>query len=864
MKIVKPMTLGLMHRPYRWRGQSRLLAATLQCFHLGGRVESLLRDNLQWRKIIAQLPTGKPLDELMPKHRGEVLLAGHAYPANGLATTEMTVRMTLAGIDKSVRVIGDREWLYGMLPLRQITSPAPFTSMPLTWDRAFGGARHPGNPQGRGYLPNRLAALIGRNHGSMPNLEAVDEPVRNHNRAYAPVGFGPLDVGWMPRRQWVGTYDSQWHAKGFPGLADDTDPEFFNAAPLDQRIEGLFRGGEPYRLEGLHPQRPVIEGHLPDMRPRVFLHRKGAGTDVVEELPLQFDTVWLFPDADLGVAIHRGEAMTQDAMALDVDALMCAYEHQSDAPRPVQHYGETLAVRMNRDTAARHVFNESQLTPDIDAATRAERAREAQQEQAHRRDAREAREAELQAEFEKQGGLPPSDTPTPTAEPMALQTPTAAAVKRGDFALGPLLDSAHQVAEQARQRAQARREEVLAEYGELPAAAPPEATGSAEAIERAQHGDASLGMLAELADTQPQSPPPIAQLHDLQRRARLASPSATAPVQPLTPEAASAIGHWIVQRVREGESLRGCDLAGANLRGALLSGADLSGALLESSDLSGARLDGANFSEVALTGACLDAADCTSALFDGANLARTRAHRTLFRSASFKGTQAAESDWQDADLSGAQMDQWMASNINLTRADLRGTKLSDCVLLHARGKGSRWARSHWNRIVALGSDFDASEWNDAVLERSVLMECLLTDSHWSNARLVRVQAGGGADWSRADLQRVDADRSSWRDATLIDADLTDGEFRQCDFGGANLAGASLKRSLFYRALFMGSDLSSTQADAADFYQAMCRRADFREADLHGANFMQADCSEAHFEHACLDEVRIEPGRRLPR
>ncbi|GAB3033548.1 DUF2169 domain-containing protein [Oleiagrimonas citrea] len=863
MKIVKPMTLGLMHRPYRWRGRDRLLTATLQFFQLGGRAESLLRDNLQWRKLIDQLPMGRPLDELMPKQRGEVLLTGQAHAAHGLATTEMTVRLTLGEIDKSVRVIGDREWMYGMLPLLQITPPAPFTSMPLRWENAFGGDRHPGNPKGRGYLPKRLAALVGRNHGSMPNLERVGEPVRNHRRVYEPAGFGPLDVSWMPRRQWIGTYDKQWHAKGFPGLADDTDPEFFNAAPLDQRIEGLFQGGESYRLEGMHPQHPVIEGCLPDMRPRVFLHRKGAAADVVEEVPLRFDTVWFFPEVELGVAIHRGEAMTQDSMALDIDALMCAYEHQSDAPRPVQHYGETLAVRMNRDTLARHVFNESQLTPDLDAATQARHAHEEEQERAKKRRARETREADMRAEFEAHGGLPPAEAPQEEEDPVSIQTPSAAALKRGDFDLGPLLDSAQQAAEQARQKAQARREEALAKFGELPEAAPPTAMNEAEALDLAQHGDVALGMLSEIGDTQP-SPPPIAQLEDLQRKARLAAPTPTAPVRPLTSAAATAIGQWIVQRVREGESLRGCDLAGANLRGAILSGADLSGALLESSDLSGARLEGANFSEVALTGACLDAADCTSAMFDGANLARTRARRTVFRSASFKGTQSAESDWQDADLSGAHMDQWTASNINLVRADLRGTRLSDCVLLHARGQGSHWEHSHWERTVALGSDFNASDWSEAALERSVLMECLLTDSRWSGARLIRVQAGGGADWSRADLQRVDADRSSWRDATLLDVDLTDGEFRQCDFSGANLAGSTLQRSLFYRSLFMGSDLGSARAEAADFYQAMCRRADFRDADLHGANFMQADCTEAHFDHACLDEVRLEPGRRLPR
>ena len=96
------------------------------------------------------LPPGKPLDELMPKTRGEVLLAGSAYANNGLATTEQQVRLQLGDIDKRLRVLGDREWLYGLLPLFQISPPVPFTRMPLLWSKAFGGERHPGNPDGCG------------------------------------------------------------------------------------------------------------------------------------------------------------------------------------------------------------------------------------------------------------------------------------------------------------------------------------------------------------------------------------------------------------------------------------------------------------------------------------------------------------------------------------------------------------------------------------------------------------------------------------------------------------------------------------------------------------------------------------------
>ncbi|MET0616275.1 MAG: DUF2169 domain-containing protein [Luteibacter sp.] len=862
MKIVKPMTLGLMHRPYLWRGKHRLLVATVGFFSLGERDGLLLRDNLQWRKVIAQLPHGRPLDELMPKTRGEVLLAGSAYAANGLATTEQSVRLQLGDIDKRLHVFGDRQWAYGLLPLFRVSPPAPFTCMRLDWSRAYGGARHPGNPEGRGYVPNPLAAFFGRNQASMPNVEFPDDPVRGHLRRHTPAGFGALDVGWMPRRRWIGTYGKRWQAESFPGLADDTDPEFFNAAPEDQRIAGHFRGGESYRLEGLHPDRPLIEGALPSYRPRAFVWRKGRPSDAVDEVPLAWDTVWFFPEADLGVAIHRGEVGIEDSLALDVQALMVAYEHPLETPRPLASYGNVLALRMNRETAARHVFNEAQLTPSVDAATRAARAAEEQAEIEAREAARRYREETLAAELIAAGGMPAEAAVPPADLPEALPTPSAAAMRRGDFDLGPLIDGAERIAAQARALAASRQDDAKRALADLPPVPAPAADTVERALARAAGLDPGLGLLAEVVGDAAMPAIRVAELQDLQRQARLAAPTATAPVAPLPPAVAAAIGEWTLARVRAGITLHGCDLAGADLRNAPLSGADLRGALLESSDLSGAHLDGADLREVALTGALMDGANCASACFDGANLAGTRARRTIFRGATFARVQAGDADWSGADLSDARLEEWIAPNIVLTGARLEGSSLTGCVLLHAKAADTRWARTSWLRTVALGADLTGSDWTEARLTRSVLMACRLIDSRWTSAGLRRVQAGGGADWSRADLGKVSADHSSWRDADLRLADLADGAFRECDFSGARLDDASLERGLFYRSLFMGSVLHGCRAGAADFYQAACRRCDFSDADLYGANFVQADCAEAVFERALLDEVRIEPGRRL--
>jgi uncharacterized protein YjbI with pentapeptide repeats len=860
MKIIKPMTLGLMHRPYRWQGRHRLLVITVAFFQLGGRAETLLRDNLQWRKVMAALPQGRALDELMPKVRGEVLLAGSAYAKDGLATTQQDVRLKLGSLDKRLRVIGDRRWFDGFLPWFRNARAAPFTSMPLVWSRAFGSPSHPENPEGTGYSRNPFAGLFSRKPLMMPNVEDPDHPVRSRLRRYAPAGFGALDVSWRPRRRWAGTYGWRWRMEGCSGLANDINPEFFGAASCDQRIAGHFQGGEAYRLEGMHPSLPVIEGCLPEIRSRAFVHRQGTAADAIDEVPLAFDTVWFFPDAELGIVIHRGEVAVEDSLALDVDALMVGYEHLADAPRSLKHYGDVLALRTNRDTAIRHVFNEAQLTPEPNAALRAARAQEDQQERAQREAEQAAFKTALADDFKARTGMEMPAAPASALPELAA--PSITAIRRGDFDLGAMLDSADSVIEHAKALAEQHQEAARAKLADLPVSASATSVTVSEALARASDRDQRIASLAEFSAEHAVPPATIESLHDLQRRARLAAPQPTAPVTPLSPEAAAAIGQWVLWRVHEGASLHGCDLAGANLRGAELSGADLRGALLESSDLSGARLDGADLSEVALTGATLDDVSGAAARLDGANLSGTRAHRAVFRGASFHSVQASDADWNQADLSGARFEQWIAPNIQLTGANLSHTALTDSVLLHAKADSSRWSNTVWQKTIALGSSFSASEWQQAALTRSVLMESSLIGSLWNGAVLSRVQAGGGADWSRADLSHIHAEHSSWRGATLKEADLSDGEFRSCDFSDARLTDAALERALFYRSLFMGGVLSGCHAESADFFQASCHRTDFRGADLRRANFVQAECGDAHFERARLDGIRIEPGRRL--
>jgi hypothetical protein len=78
-------------------------------------------------KLPTEMHIGKP--------GTDVLLMGSAQAIDGRAVTESAVIVSAAGRVKQIRVYGDRYWDNG----GSASAPAPFTSMPLVWERAFGG-----------------------------------------------------------------------------------------------------------------------------------------------------------------------------------------------------------------------------------------------------------------------------------------------------------------------------------------------------------------------------------------------------------------------------------------------------------------------------------------------------------------------------------------------------------------------------------------------------------------------------------------------------------------------------------------------------------------------------------------------------
>jgi len=186
----------------------------------------------------------------------DIVLLADAHAPGGARVTSLEVGFRVGPVSKRLLVTGDRVWQGG-----QPSEPQPFVTMPICYERAWGGL-DPGaqgsanpqwdmrNPAGTGFASSSAHAEGLR----LPNVEYPEQRVRAWNDRPAPAGFGPLPVHWQPRLGLAGTYDARWMQERQPLLPADFDDRHYQCAPVDQQAPQFLVGGEPVVLINLAAQ----------------------------------------------------------------------------------------------------------------------------------------------------------------------------------------------------------------------------------------------------------------------------------------------------------------------------------------------------------------------------------------------------------------------------------------------------------------------------------------------------------------------------------------------------------------------------------------------------------------------------------
>lgn len=278
--------------------------------------------------IMADTFTGAPgfsspvqeIDYAPRKPSCDVLLTGHARAPEGREVTRMHASLRVGPMVKSFDVVGDRVWQAGLIGITA-SAPLPFTAMPISYDRAFGGAdRHSedetehdaylANPVGRGWHKHLKNAWV--DGKPLPNTEELDKAVRFPGDKYKPMSLGPLARGWPQRARYAGTYDQKWLDDDFPFLPKDFDERYYQAAPEDQQLQ-LPQGAMEVVLNGF-----TNDGErrftLPQFEAPLHVFRSKCGRR--EDYTAKLDTIVFEPDAErftmtwryariLGMSMHE-------------------------------------------------------------------------------------------------------------------------------------------------------------------------------------------------------------------------------------------------------------------------------------------------------------------------------------------------------------------------------------------------------------------------------------------------------------------------------------------------------------------------------------------------------------------------------
>lgn len=231
----------------------------------------------------------------------DIIMYGHACGLDKKPVHQLDVDLAVGETSKSIRIFGDRHWQEG-----HISAPAPFTSMAMVYEKAFGGFHvtkdgvtetDVRNPVGRGFAGSRKAEDM--DGVPLPNLENPSQLIMTPTDLPVPACFGACAPHWQPRVAYAGTYDEQWQTTRAPYLPEDFDRRFFNVAHPDMVYPGYLSGGEPVQITNMHPK-GMLQFEVPRVRllARVMMADKEVTPDfhletlILDPNHLQMSMVW--------------------------------------------------------------------------------------------------------------------------------------------------------------------------------------------------------------------------------------------------------------------------------------------------------------------------------------------------------------------------------------------------------------------------------------------------------------------------------------------------------------------------------------------------------------------------------------------
>lgn len=333
MKFSKPQHLLVLTAPVKF-GRSSHLGVTVGFGFRLSDPRILAHETEIWAALESAPMSFKALDEAMPKPFAEWLLAGHARrPANLEADGKWRVQL---GVDDCHKEI------FCHLPGEQ--AAAADAAIPLDYVNAFGGAGFLANPVGMGH----------------ESAERRDKPLLRLPDRYGQeneflAATGPLDTRWAQRAAHVSrkkkdlTLDTDH--RSHLGWPETMDRRFFQMAPRDQWARGdSWPVTCAYSLHGVGEGGAGFVGQIPPLEAQAIYRR--ADSQEFAELPLKRQTLWFFPDRDVGAVLFTGLLDVDDMLGDEIGHLLVALS-EFGTPYPLNYL--SVVARRREDSSCNQI-----------------------------------------------------------------------------------------------------------------------------------------------------------------------------------------------------------------------------------------------------------------------------------------------------------------------------------------------------------------------------------------------------------------------------------------------------------------------------------------------------------------------------
>ena len=769
-----------------------------------------------WQLVKTHWPE-QAIDEGYPKVRGEFVCFGMAYPPPDLITGPFEALVRVGSLQRKLAVYGPR--VFGMLGNIQEQRPPrePVAVLPIN---AYGGKGYPDNPFGLGFNANGGAPG--------PCIDDPDHPVLSPTSKVAPAGFWPLSPENSIRKRKLGTFDDKWLKMDWPNFPYDTDLEFFNTAPEQQRLQTYFKGNEEVEIIGMHPRTARMSFNLPGLRARC-IYRRGEDDSLFSgwhESPIVPETLYLFPNEGLASLLHRTVIQVKRPDALDLHDVLLSLEPKG-TPSPSKHAIVQLCQSQLYDVIAPMGSDDrTEVDKSLEqtSATNMKESNNQFQQTSFGAIKREtpAGRIKLSPDFEyilSQAGLDAASAQAIRTAQDPFEALSAAMKKQ--------IQLARDEYNQAVLQSGLSEKEYLEKLKSIP-----------QVDTAMKKADFSAGIRVELEAMEDF----VDTVVDMLRKASpqsnyLESAPASKPGYSANPSRISNPSHadttdemraFVNARSSDPNQFRGVNISDLDFSGLTLAGLDFTGAICEGTDFSGCDLNGACFQDAILTRAKFKSAQlrksifvnavATQAILDGADLTET----------NLTQTDLSESSCQSTRFDSAILNQTLMDQSNLSQASFTGVigvKLSACEAL-----------------------LDGCDLSNAILDHADFIKSSIQGCIFNQSQSTRL------DLSGAIIKNCRFVSVTFKDCTAtLKASLTNCMFDQSDLQGSNWTTVSIDQSTFKGCVLSSADFSSSLVTKTQFIQCKAQSMNFFSSTLKDINFFQNHMMDASFHGANIQK-----------